>query len=196
MRHVFAEDVHKKLCFAEDADFSFSARMVHFSENIEIRSCRTKEFDVFGMYCEGGLTIYNCEFDCKIDWESGGHNKAPIVIENCVFKRFVNFEDCYFENELILKNVVFAEGTNLMGNKGTPVRVGFDIIPCLENVSGNLEINTFDKTPRYEKQQISKASERQYSSMVYTEQSVQLVNRIPSPEVCSVALHLLQSSET
>lgn len=151
MRHIFEEDVCRTLSFQNDADFCFAARMVQFTELIEIRQCRVKEFDVFGMYCGNGLVIQDCEFDCAVDWESGGHNKSPIIIENCVFNRFVSFEDCYFENEIILKNVVFSQGTNLLGNKNTPVRVGFDKVPVLENVTGELAVNTFDRTPDFGK---------------------------------------------
>jgi hypothetical protein len=151
MRYVFEEDVFKKLTFYNDPDFAFSGRSVHFTETIQIKGCRIKEFDVFGMYCFSGMGIHDCEFDCIINWESGGHNRKPIIIANCVFNRFVSFEDCYFEDEVILKNVVFAEGTNLLGNKGTPVRVGFDKILVMEAVTGEVDVNTFDKALKIEK---------------------------------------------
>ncbi|WP_141735930.1 pentapeptide repeat-containing protein [Oligoflexus tunisiensis] len=143
MIYQYKNDPCKKLVFSEDRDLQLKISMVHFTEEIEIRDCIVRDFEVFGVYCIRGLSVRNTTFDCEIIWQSGGHNTRPIVFENCVFKRFVDFEDCDFEDEFILRNVTFIEGTNLLGNKGTPVEVSFSRFPLLDNVNGTLTIDSF-----------------------------------------------------
>jgi hypothetical protein len=58
------------------------------------------------------------------------------INENCIFKEFVDFEDCCFDGDvvLVLENVKFVKGTNLLGNKDTPVEVSFEKNLVLVNI--------------------------------------------------------------
>ncbi len=143
MHYVYKDDTHTSLLLEGDDALSFNASMVHFSKKIEIKKCTIVDFDVFGMYCLGGLHIHDCIIRCEVSWQSGGHNHEPIVIENCVFEKFVDFEDCTFDSRVILRNVHFKGGTNLFGNQSTPVVVIFAVPPLLDNVSGDINLDTF-----------------------------------------------------
>jgi hypothetical protein len=118
--------------------------MVHFTRKIEIKNCRIVNLDIFGMYCLAGFCIRDSVILCQVSWQSGGHNLEPVIFENCEFVEFVDFEDCSFDSRVTLRNVSFTKGTNLFGNKGTPVEVSFASPPLLENVSGILNANTFN----------------------------------------------------
>jgi len=71
----------------------------------------------------------------------------PIIIRNTRFDSFVDFEDCWFTGPTRFENVVFAQGTNLLGNLDTPMAVSFDFKPKILNVDGTLNINTYNSQP-------------------------------------------------
>lgn len=76
-----------------------------------------------------------------MDYQMGGHNLKPIVIEGNIFTDFLNFFDCQFENIVELKNNVLLKGTNLLGNKGEGFENSFAIGWLVEKNVGNIDIN-------------------------------------------------------
>ena len=129
-----------------DNEVSLEFLFCSFENRVTISNCTIEKMDFDATHFFGGLLLDDCTINCKVRWTSGGHNKKPLVIRNCTFLEFVDFEDCSFESEVILENVKFQKDTNLFGNKNTPVEVVFEHVPELKNVSGNLNIETF-KTP-------------------------------------------------
>jgi len=76
----------------------------------------------------------------------GGHNNFDKLIEikNSVFKGFVNMSDAWFNGPLEIVGCNFIEGTNLLGNKGTPIQVTFDQDPILYNNSGKMDLDDYE----------------------------------------------------
>ncbi len=74
----------------------------------------------------------------------GGHNNPDklISIHNCIFRGFVDFNDAHFNGPIEIIDCPFEKGTNLLGNKGKPYEVLFDIPPRILNNDGKMD---FDK---------------------------------------------------
>jgi hypothetical protein len=74
----------------------------------------------------------------------GGHNNHDklISIHNCIFRGFVDFNDAHFNGPIEIIYCQFEKGTNLLGNKGKPYEVLFDIPPRILNNDGKMD---FDK---------------------------------------------------
>lgn len=88
-----------------------------------------------------GLIIDNCKFHSYIDFQAGGHNLKPILIENSIFDDFVNFFDCWFKSDLAIKNNTFKKGTNLLGNRGEHFEVKFEIEPIVQDNKGAVDLD-------------------------------------------------------
>lgn len=75
-----------------------------------------------------------------------GHNApdAPFVLESCRFERFVNFDDEWFKGPVMVRECAFARGTNLLGMRGWPNQVRFDVAPILERIPASLTSTTTD----------------------------------------------------
>jgi hypothetical protein len=100
------------------------------------------ELELAGWYFIRGMTISNCTFIREARILFGGHNKdGPFLIQDSTFCDFVDFTDCLFMGPVVLKNVQFQKGTNLLGMEGQPYRVSFDVAPILKNVTGELRSN-------------------------------------------------------
>lgn len=96
-----------------------------------------------GTYFHAGLLIENCSFKREVDFQSGGHNciDKPIIIRNSKFHKFVNFLDCWFSGPIEVQNCCFKQGTNLLGNQGQPYQVQFDLTPVIKGNYGVLDLN-------------------------------------------------------
>lgn len=126
-----------------DGDVRFSACFTQFYAPVRMANCTVKQLDRSSTYFLGGLEIENCTILCDVSWPWGGHNKRPIRIVDSVFGGFLDVEDGAFEAEVILRNVKFCKGTNLLGNVGTPVEVSFEIPPTFDRVEGQLDVDTY-----------------------------------------------------
>ncbi len=94
-------------------------------------------------YFVGGIEINKCTFENYLDFQAGGHNKDKnsFSILSNKFHGFVNFFDCYFESEVIIKDNEFIKGTNLFGlHKASGQKTHFDVAPLIENNNGALDI--------------------------------------------------------
>ncbi|RYZ81817.1 MAG: hypothetical protein EOP04_23280 [Proteobacteria bacterium] len=142
MELKYLEAPNVKLAINGDLDLKFFAPEISFTEEVLIENATLNGIDLFGTWFVGGVIFRNCIFNCYFNWTYGGHNTKPVIFENCVFKEFANFEDCTFESRFVLRNVEFIEGTNLLGNLESPLRVLFEIFPLLENITGNLHVDS------------------------------------------------------
>ena len=113
-----------------------------FKKRVKLTNCHFKNCDFTFVYFLGGLTIDNCTFDNYLDFQAGGHNKIdnPVIITNNDFKDFVNFFDCWYENEVIICKNNFHKGTNLLG-KPFNIPVTFDKEPIITDNIGQLDLN-------------------------------------------------------
>ena len=143
MHFDFVQDQLLAVTIGDDESLSVNASLCQFSAEVEIRNCRVVRFNLFGTYFLAGLRILQCHFDCPVNFQCGGHNTSEILLSDCTFEEFVDFEDCYFDSIVILERIVFRRGTNLLGNKGTPVEVTWSTPPKLVEVQGELECSTF-----------------------------------------------------
>lgn len=120
----------------------FSGSMTQFDKPVKLINCHFKKCQFVSTYFGGGLIIDNCTFDNYLDFQTGGHNKPghPVIITNNDFKDFVNFFDCWYENEVTISHNKFHKGTNLFG-KPHNIPVTFDIEPRIENNTGQLDLD-------------------------------------------------------
>ncbi len=49
--------------------------------------------------------------------------------------------------QYIICSATIRAGTNLLGNFETPMQVTFDFAPVIENTRGELDTNTFSRSP-------------------------------------------------
>jgi hypothetical protein len=129
--------------FLKTVSLNVSGSAIHFGKPVRFINCHFEECKFVFTYFLGGLTIDNCKFDDYLDFQAGGHNIAGklITIANNQFSGFVNFFDCWYESEVIIKNNCFLQGTNLLG-KPLNIPVTFDVEPVIENNQGQLDIDT------------------------------------------------------
>jgi hypothetical protein len=116
---------------------------VEFHGPVNLINSRFCKSLLVGAYFLSGLTIDKCIFETYTDFDAGGHNEIPNAfrIVNSQFLDFVNFFDCWFKNDVIIMDNEFAKGTNLLGNKGEPFRVQFDVEPRIENNKGRIDLD-------------------------------------------------------
>lgn len=124
----------------------FSGSVTQFDKPVKLVNCHFKKCQFTFTYFLGGLTIDSCTFDNYLDFQAGGHNKTgnPINIINNDFKDFVNFFDCWYENEVTISNNRFHNGTNLLG-KPHNISVTFDKEPTIKDNIGELDLNNEGK---------------------------------------------------
>ncbi|NQX81964.1 MAG: hypothetical protein HRT66_08225 [Flavobacteriaceae bacterium] len=121
----------------------FSGSATQFKKPVIFINCQFKKCQFVFTYFLGGLTIDNCIFDNYLDFQAGGHNKigCPVNITNNNFKSFVNFFDCWYENEVTICGNKFEKGTNLFG-KPHNISVTFDKEPIVKDNTGRLDIDS------------------------------------------------------
>lgn len=132
----------KEVVFENCIIEQFSGSTTQFDKSVRLTNCQFKNCQFVSTYFFGGLIIDNCNFDNYLDFQAGGHNKAgnSICITNSIFYGFVNFFDCWYENEMTISNNIFHKGTNLLG-KPHNIPVSFDIEPIIKNNVGLLNLD-------------------------------------------------------
>lgn len=146
MKYTFRDIHDEPVTISGDDDLEFNAPCCMFSRPVIISNCIIKILNIYATYFFSGLKIQNCHVESEVIFQSGGHNKQPILIIDTTFDKFCDFEDCLFIADVVIKNVKFSADTNLAGNKGTPVEVVFDGDLVIENVVGIIDMNTFRST--------------------------------------------------
>ena len=109
-----------------------------------IENCIINNFHIHSCWFLNGLTFKNSVVKNPVDYQMGGHNIKPIVLEGSVFMGFFNFFDCQFYNIIELRNNVFMRGTNLLGNKGEGFENRFERGWLVENNVGNIDLNVIE----------------------------------------------------
>ncbi len=109
--------------------------------HLTIEKCLINNLKIHSCWFVNGLLLKNCIVKNYVDYQMGGHNAKPIVIEGNIFTGFFNFFDCQFDNRIELRNNVFVKGTNLLGNKGEGFENSFVDGWVLENNVGNIDLN-------------------------------------------------------
>lgn len=120
----------------------FSASVTQFDKPVNLINCHFKKCEFSFTYFLGGLRIDNCTFDGYLDFQAGGHNKTGnfVIITNNDFNYFVNFFDCWYENELRVSGNKFHKGTNLLG-KPHNIPVTFGIEAIIKDNIGQLDLD-------------------------------------------------------
>jgi len=122
-----------------------SAVCAYLENHVRFVECQFDYLDLYATYFLKGLIMEQCAVVDRVVFQSGGHNDDSLIsISDTRFESFVDFEDCWFTGPVRLHNVTFNQGTNLLGNKNTPMAVSFDIEPELVNVLGDLAIDTYN----------------------------------------------------
>ena len=106
-----------------------------------LENCIINNLQIHSCWFVNGLLIKNSIVKNYVDYQMGGHNTNPIVIEGNVFEDFFNFFDCQFDGVVELKYNVFKKGTNILGNKGEGFENSFANGWVIENNVGNIDLN-------------------------------------------------------
>lgn len=125
-------------CIIDTIDFM---GVYEINIHIKIENCIINHFNIHSCWFVEGLLIKNSIIKNFIDYQMGGHNLKPIVLEGNIFLEFFNFFDCQFIERVEVVNNVFFKGTNLLGNKGEGYENSFRKTPHIKNNLGNFDIN-------------------------------------------------------
>lgn len=132
-------EVHEKISIFNCEIENLMAHSSTFLEKLELINCKIITAYFGGGYFPKGVEMKDCEFYSLVSFEAGGHNlKTDFIIEDNLFKGFVDFLDCCFEGPFILRNNIFEAGTNLFV-EDTQESSTFDDIVISENNSGDLK---------------------------------------------------------
>lgn len=110
---------------------------------IIIENCKIDNFLIHSCWFKGGLLFKNNEVKNYIDYQMGGHNELPIILDGNIFNGFVNFFDCQFYSQLEVINNTFMKGSNLLGNLEEGFKNTFNNDVILKNNIGNLDFDGF-----------------------------------------------------
>ncbi len=116
-----------------------------FDFEIIIENCIIENFLINSSWFKKGLKFKNNHIFNYIDYQMGGHNLLPIIIDGCIFYDFFNFFDCQFSSDIILVNNIFIKGSNLLGNENEGYENSFIIEPYLKNNIGDLNLDGIGK---------------------------------------------------
>jgi len=135
--------VHNKISIINCEIEYLMAHSSTFVEKFELQNCHINKAYFGGGYFPKGFDMKDCKFTSLVSFEAGGHNmKTDFVIENNLFKDFVDFLDCCFDGPFILRNNIFELGTNIFV-EGIQESSLFNDIVISENNTGNLKQERF-----------------------------------------------------
>jgi hypothetical protein len=140
---IFYKDNFEKDFIAVNCIFEhLQGSCVQFARTVSFSNCEFIKCDFTFTYFLGGLIIDNSVFESYLDMQAGGHNKdgKAVSITNSTFKNFVNFFDCWYESEVIIKDNNFQKGTNIFG-KPNGIPVTFNVSPLIESNKGQLDVD-------------------------------------------------------
>ncbi|UQN06553.1 hypothetical protein [Deinococcus sp. QL22] len=112
-----------------------------FHAPVTFERCHVDAALFYAAYFLQGARFEACTFGGDVTFECGGHNEAPaaFTLLNCTFQGFVNFFDNWYPGPVEVRGCRFEGGTNLLGNRGQPYEVAFDLPPQIEGNSGVLD---------------------------------------------------------
>ena len=88
-------------------------RFLEYKYEVIVDNCRIKTLGVHSAWFEAGMKLTNCIIENQVQYEMGGHNDKPIIIENNVFHEIFVFFDCWFTGDLQVRNNRFMSGCTL-----------------------------------------------------------------------------------
>lgn len=109
--------------------------------SLTITGCAIGELFLHTTWFYQGFILENCTIQKSLDFQMGGHNKKPVIIKNNVFGDFVNFDDCQFDELLIVENNIFCKATNLLIDFHTNESNTFAKTSRINNNIGDLGYN-------------------------------------------------------
>lgn len=112
-----------------------------FRAPVTFEGCRVGQAFFYAAYFLAGARFEACTFDEAVTFECGGHNEPParFALLDCTFRGFVNFFDNWYPGPVEVRGCRFEGGTNLLGNRGQPFEVAFEVPPLIEGNSGVLD---------------------------------------------------------
>jgi hypothetical protein len=131
-------DFHLVNCIIDTIDL---IGVFELKVSLIIEKCVINSLKIHSCWFVNGLILRNNVVVNYIDYQMGGHNESPIILDGNIFKGFLNFFDCQFESSIELRNNVFEKGTNLIGNKGAGFENSFISGWIAENNVGSIEVN-------------------------------------------------------
>ena len=108
---------------------------------ISINNCIINKLHIYCAWFEGGFFFKNNIVKETVNYEMGGHNKKPFIMDGNVFLGFIDFFDCQFDAEVNITNNVFTKGTSLLGNKGQGFSNLFEHGYAIEGNIGKLDLD-------------------------------------------------------
>ena len=129
---------HIDNCIINTIDFIGSFEI---NDHIIIANCIIKDLQIHSCWFINGFSLKKCIIKNYIDYQMGGHNARPISLEGNIFMEFVNFFDCQFGAVIEVKNNIFVQGTNLLGNKKEGFANTFDKGWVVEGNLGRVDID-------------------------------------------------------
>jgi len=130
--------VHLINCIVDTVNFTGAFELNSY---LRIENCIINSFLIHSCWFNNGLLLKNCIIKNYVDYQMGGHNAEPILIEGNIFNDFVNFFDCQFEEVIEIKNNIFVKGSNLLGNKGEGFENTFDDGWIVKQNMGNIDLD-------------------------------------------------------
>ena len=142
---VVPHDAFDGLVDFKDCQFAdFRAVCSQIYSPVKFEDCTFESANFHGTYFYGGFAMRNCVVNGRLGFDCGGHNdNGEFALVNSRFDEMVDFEDCWFTGPFRIDTVEFTNGSNLLGNNGTPVAVTFDVPPGMTSVTGRLDCNTY-----------------------------------------------------
>ncbi|PKA21962.1 hypothetical protein CH381_33360 [Leptospira sp. mixed culture ATI2-C-A1] len=125
-------------CIFNNVDFSFHT----FEKRIKFRNCIFNDFFAMSVFYPEGFEMINCNITENFDVCCGGHNlNDSFILENTTINGFANFQDCLFMNKVFIKNNIFVNGSNILGNSILGTEVEFQKEFYIENNLGNIHVH-------------------------------------------------------
>lgn len=139
-RHDIENDTsfHLINCFIDTIDLIGSFRL---SVHLRIENCIVNNLKIHSCWFENGLVIKGSIIENAVDYQMGGHNKQPLLIQGNIFSGFFNFFDCQFDSIIEVRENIFNQGTNLLGNKGEGFENTFENGWIVEDNLGDIALN-------------------------------------------------------
>ena len=139
---ISGDKTKNKVQFEKCKISSLIMENVEFKNQVIFKNCIIENISFAMSYFRKGLIIEDCIFNSHVDFQCGIQNTNGIVsIERNTFNKFLNFFDCEFKSQLFFSKNTLLVGTNLLGNKGTPFEVQFNVLPLIEDNKGTLTKN-------------------------------------------------------
>jgi len=124
-----------------------SASFCHFAQPFELHAVQvTDSVDFYAAYFLGGFLSTDCRFDGAVDFQHGGHNQngTEFALERCHFAGATIFSGCWYEGPVTVRGCSFERGSDLLGHRGQPDQVRFDVDPLIEDNVGSLDLPGWD----------------------------------------------------